>query len=147
MNLTKGGISKVVDRWIELRVIPDVVEFGPEFRAQPFGDLGVLDERDVPVLLTGTHDRPNSRVPEAGACPGESVPGIGKRESEGIRKSTAGISGAATWVWNAPDAGRRGERGWIDPSIKGAVACAPGSGQSDSLADAEAVAFPSVGRV
>jgi hypothetical protein len=59
LNLAKGGIRKVVDRRIELGVIPDVVEFGPELRAQHFGDFRVLDERDVPVLLSRAHDRSN----------------------------------------------------------------------------------------
>ena len=111
MNLPKSGISKVVDRWIELRVIPDVVEFGPEFRAQPFGDLGVLDERDIPVLLSGAHDRANSGIPETGARPDEWSTGIREREGKWIGKRAAGIRRIAARIRDAPDARRGRERG------------------------------------
>ena len=47
---------KVVDRGVELRVIPDVVEFRPELHSQRFRHLGVFLYRHVPVVLAGSHN-------------------------------------------------------------------------------------------
>jgi enamine deaminase RidA (YjgF/YER057c/UK114 family) len=43
LNLPERGIGHVVDRRIELRVIPNVVELRSELHVQTFGDLRVLE--------------------------------------------------------------------------------------------------------
>jgi hypothetical protein len=68
LDLSKRRIGHVVDWRIKLRVIPNVVPLGSELQRHRFGDFRVLDERDVPVKLPRTKDRPHSRISEAPAA-------------------------------------------------------------------------------
>jgi hypothetical protein len=50
--LTKTNRLHIVDSWVrEVGVIPDVKEVGGEPELLAFGDLNVLDQGEIPVLL------------------------------------------------------------------------------------------------
>jgi len=67
-NRAAGDLSEIAARTasiivkgrIELRVVPNIVELCTEFRIQRFRDFRVLDQRNIPVVLAGARDNPNT---------------------------------------------------------------------------------------
>ena len=67
-----GGALKtfhVGERWVaEVRMVPNVEEVGREPQLLPFGDLEVLHQREVPVLLARASERVASEVSKTGGA-------------------------------------------------------------------------------
>ena len=69
VDLSEGAARQIRVRRIKIGRVEGVERFGPELRLEPLFKLEVLEDGDVPVLLTGTAQPPNVR----GVLPNEAA--------------------------------------------------------------------------
>src|ERR1700733_4060790 len=134
-----------INRRVVLGVVPNVVELGPELQAGSFRDLGVLDQREIPVVLAGPHDCAHLRVPEAGCTRNiswNSTGAISLDASPDAGCVDIGVLVDVSVIRSAAKLGYLRRR-----EVAGTAEQTAGSGQASPAANSELVAPNGVGRI